>query len=66
MTSDLAAALREATGQLARAGVATARADAELLAGHVLGLGRGELLSAVVVGRVLSPDRSCAFATSLR
>lgn len=41
---------------LAEAQVPTPRADAELLAGHVLGLGRGEVAAAVVTGRRLDDD----------
>jgi release factor glutamine methyltransferase len=59
---DLAVALREATTRLDEAGVPAARADAEQLAGHVLGLGRGEVLAAALVGRRWPADRSRAFA----
>lgn len=47
----LAEALREAEAVLARAGVPSPRADAELLAAHLLGIGRGELQAAAVLGR---------------
>jgi release factor glutamine methyltransferase len=60
--ADLAAALREATSRLAAAGVASARADAEQLAGHVLGLGRGEVAAAALTGRRLPEERRDAFA----
>jgi release factor glutamine methyltransferase len=40
----LAPALAKATARLAEAGVASPRADAELLAAHALGVGRGRLL----------------------
>ncbi len=40
----LAPALAKATARLAEAGVASPRVDAELLAAHVLGVGRGRLL----------------------
>jgi len=47
---DLSTALRSATAQLAAAGVPSARADAEALAGHLLGLGRGEVAAAALRG----------------
>lgn len=47
----LADALRAAERILAAAGVATPRADAELLAGHLMGLGRGEVRAAAILGR---------------
>lgn len=43
MTTPLAAALSSATDQLTAAGVDSARADAEQLAAHALGVRRGEL-----------------------
>lgn len=43
-------ALRRAQARLAEAGVGSARADAELLAGHLLGLGRGEVQAAALRG----------------
>ena len=46
----LADALRSATERLADVGIASARVDAELLAGHLLGLGRGELQAAALRG----------------
>jgi release factor glutamine methyltransferase len=52
---DLAAALRQATRQLADAGVATPRADAEALAGHALGIGRGEVAAAALRGAATPP-----------
>jgi release factor glutamine methyltransferase len=51
----LAEVLRLAARRLADAGVPSARADAELLAGHVLGLGRGEVAAAALRGAVLDP-----------
>jgi release factor glutamine methyltransferase len=55
---DLATALRVATCRLADAGVPSARADAEQLAGHVLGVGRGEIAAAALAGRAMaSGDR---------
>jgi release factor glutamine methyltransferase len=50
---DLNSWLREATGRLAEAGVPSPRADGEHLAGHLLHLGRGELVAAAVRGRRL-------------
>jgi len=50
---DLQTWLRAATGRLAEAGVPSPRADGEHLAGHLLHLGRGELVAAAVRGRGL-------------
>lgn len=47
----LADALRAAEAVLAGAGVPSPRVDAELLAAHLLGVGRGELQAAVILGR---------------
>ncbi|MEA5456093.1 peptide chain release factor N(5)-glutamine methyltransferase [Sinomonas sp. JGH33] len=47
---DLGAALRRATAQLAEAGVPSPRADAELLAEHLLGCGLGRLRALAVMG----------------
>ncbi|KHL04945.1 peptide chain release factor N(5)-glutamine methyltransferase [Sinomonas humi] len=47
---DLASALRRATAMLAEAGVPSPRADAELLADHLLGCGLGRLRSLAVIG----------------
>ncbi|MFI5494589.1 peptide chain release factor N(5)-glutamine methyltransferase [Actinoplanes sp. NPDC051859] len=52
----LAPVLAEATAQLAAAGVASPRVDAELLAAHVLGVGRGRLLLVDTV-RLAERDR---------
>lgn len=52
----LAAALRAATRRLGEAGVASPRADAERLAGHVLGLSAGQVAAAVALGRSFDPD----------
>jgi release factor glutamine methyltransferase len=51
----LDAVLRDAAARLAAAGVASARGDAERLAGHVLGLGAGEVAAAAITGRPLEP-----------
>ncbi|MDJ1113035.1 peptide chain release factor N(5)-glutamine methyltransferase [Microbacterium dauci] len=47
---DLGRAVRAAAVRLANAGVTTPDVDAELLAAHVLGIGRGELAAASVRG----------------
>ena len=46
----LEAALREAARRLTDAGVPSPRADAELLAAHLLGIGRGELAACALRG----------------
>jgi len=51
----LAAALRRATARLTEAGVATPRADAEELAAHLLGTGRGEVATAALRGDPAPP-----------
>ncbi|RUR01165.1 peptide chain release factor N(5)-glutamine methyltransferase [Labedella endophytica] len=51
----LAAARANAAARLAAAGITTPEVDAELLIGHVVDLGRGELAAAMVVGRTLAP-----------
>lgn len=48
--ASLAVLLRDAAATLARAGVPTPDVDAELLAAHVLGIGRGELAAAAIRG----------------
>ncbi|WP_149202645.1 peptide chain release factor N(5)-glutamine methyltransferase [Actinotalea subterranea] len=53
--TSLDVALREGAGRLAAAGVGSPHADVELLAGHLLGLGRGEVRAAAVLGRP-APD----------
>jgi len=53
----LAQALNEAAERLAGAGVPSPRADAELLAGHILGLGRGAVQARALAGALLDdPD----------
>nr|WP_255491902.1 peptide chain release factor N(5)-glutamine methyltransferase [Actinotalea sp. JY-7876] len=47
----LADALRRGERVLRDAGIASARTDVELLAAHLLGTGRGEVLAAAVLGR---------------
>lgn len=51
-------ALRQAAVRLARAGVPTPAVDAELLAAHLLGLGRGELQAKTVTGATLDPAQA--------
>ena len=48
--SDLAPLVRRAAERLAASGVPSADVDAELLAAHVLGIGRGELAAAMMRG----------------
>lgn len=50
----LAAALRAAADRLSRAGIAEADVDAELLAAHVLGTGRGAVQAAAIRGDALA------------
>ena len=52
----LAAALRRAADELARAGVTDPVLEAELLAAHVLGAGRGEVQAAAIRGDRLDPQ----------
>ncbi|WP_396031148.1 peptide chain release factor N(5)-glutamine methyltransferase [Cellulomonas fimi] len=52
----LRAVLRDAEVVLAAAGVPSPRADAELLAAHLLGVGRGELRTAAALGRDAPPE----------
>ena len=51
LPAGLAEALRWAQGVLADAGVPSPRVDAELLAAHLLGISRGELQAAAILGR---------------
>ena len=55
--------LTDATERLAAAGVPSPRADAELLAGHVLGLGRGEIAAKAISGSTLDAEQAAAFDT---
>ena len=59
---DLGVLLRDAAAQLSAAGIASARADAELLAGHVLDLSRGEVAAAALRGLRLPADAADRFA----
>ena len=58
---DLADALRRAADRLARVGVPDATVDAELLAGHVLGLARGGVQSAAIRGRGIALPENAEF-----
>ncbi|WP_322409500.1 peptide chain release factor N(5)-glutamine methyltransferase [Microbacterium invictum] len=57
----LAEALRDAQARLERAGVGGADVDAELLAAHALGVGRGEVQAAAIRGARLDPARRARF-----
>ncbi|MBT2485521.1 MULTISPECIES: peptide chain release factor N(5)-glutamine methyltransferase [unclassified Microbacterium] len=59
--NSLAALVRTATQRLVDAGVPDALVDAELLAGHVLGLGRGEVQAALVRGDGLNDEDAARF-----
>ncbi len=52
--ASLAAVRAAAVERLSAAGIPTPDVDAELLIGHVTGLGRGELAAALVMGKTLS------------
>jgi release factor glutamine methyltransferase len=53
-TATVGALTSRATETLAAAGVPTPDVDAELLVGHVLGLGRGEVQAAALTGRAVT------------
>ncbi|WP_179559123.1 peptide chain release factor N(5)-glutamine methyltransferase [Microbacterium sp. AK009] len=57
----LADALRDARVRLERAGIGGADVDAELLAAHVLGVGRGEVQAAVIRGASLDAAQRARF-----
>jgi release factor glutamine methyltransferase len=54
MRPQVAVLLREATARLAAAGIETARVDAVILAGHVLGASRGRVEAMALAGESLS------------
>ncbi len=54
---DLRTAVRRATDELTRAGVASAAVDAVLLAAHALGVDAGEVRRRIAVGGSAAPDR---------
>lgn len=60
--SDLAPLVRRAAERLAAAGVPSADVDAELLAAHILGVGRGELAAAMMRGDRMSEPAATRFA----
>src|SRR5690349_6662257 len=53
----LSTLLRRAAARLAEAGVPDPQVDAELLAGHILGGGRGEIQARALRGDVMTPDQ---------
>ncbi len=59
--TSIAAVVRAAASRLADAGVPDPMVDAELLAGHVRGVGRGELQAAMVRGDLLTDDEASRF-----
>ena len=61
----IAEALDEATVRLTAAGVPTPRVDAELLLGHVLGLGRGALTARSLTGGSLDESAAARFEVAL-
>lgn len=62
MTADLHALLRTAAAELTAAEVPTPRVDAELLAGHVLGLSRGEVQVRALTGAEISAEDAARLA----
>lgn len=58
--------LRAATAELAEAGIASARTDAELLLAAQLGLGRAEVLRRCLLGRTLTGEQESAYADLVR
>lgn len=59
---DLSRVVRAAAVLFGQAGIASAQTDAELLAAHVLGIGRAELVAAMVRGSRPSPEQLSEFA----
>ena len=58
----VAAVLERSEAELARAGVPSPRADAELLIGHVLGVSRGAVQSKAITGDALDSGEALAVA----
>ena len=56
MSIELAGLIRQSTHHLAQAQVPSPQVDAELLAGHVLGLSRGGVQAAALIGRQIPDD----------
>lgn len=61
----LASELDAAAAVLSRSGVEDPRVDAELLAAHVLGIGRGELQARLVTGGTLGDDQRDALRRAI-
>lgn len=57
----VAGLLRDAVARLARAGVPSPEADAELLLGHVLRIGRGEVRARAITGAAIEPSHASEF-----
>lgn len=62
MSTSIAEAIAVAQARLAAAGVPSPRVDAELLVGHVLGVGRGALLARSLTGGRIGEDDLVALA----
>lgn len=62
MSSTVAQAIADTEARLAAAGVPSPRVDAELLVGHVLGLGRGSLLARSLAGGFIEDGDLAALA----
>ncbi|KZX21133.1 peptide chain release factor N(5)-glutamine methyltransferase [Rathayibacter tanaceti] len=62
---DARALLAEAVGRLAAAHVPTPDVDAELLLGHVLGLGRGQLQARLITGLALDERAQAALESAI-
>lgn len=58
---ELSQVIDEAEARLAEAGVPSPRADAELLAGHVMGLSRGDVQTQSILGKTLAVDAAARF-----
>jgi release factor glutamine methyltransferase len=63
--AELGRVLRDAAARLAAAGVPSPRADAELLAAHVLDLSRGEVAAAALRGYRLPPRAAAVLADAV-
>lgn len=62
---ELGQLLRDAVARLTTAGVPSPRVDVELLAGHVLALSRGEVVSAALRGFRVPPEAAAALADAI-
>lgn len=65
MSASIADSIESASARLHAAGVPSPRADAELLVGHVLGLGRGSLIARSLTGGRIDEDDLTALAALL-